>query len=97
MLVSTFILILITFSFKIISPNLQQEKIISDFLNNLDLNTSSDIKYLARYMSEDCSIDFMFLDKPQNMKGLEQIGKKISLYWRKTPDAKDKIIEVFSK
>jgi hypothetical protein len=96
MLRSVLLLITISLSFKTISASYEQQKIVSEFLQKLDSHTSSDKNFLAKYLSEECSLDFMLHHKRQSKKGLEEIKNLISLYWRKTPDAKDKVVEIFS-
>jgi hypothetical protein len=96
MLRSILFLFTISLSFKAIFSNYEQQKIVLEFLQRLNSHTSSDQNFLAKYLSEECSLDFMFHHKPQSKKGLEEIKNLISLYWRKTPDAKDKIVEIFS-
>ncbi len=82
---------------KLIKGSLIQEKIAIEYLEQIDVNPTSDIQLFKKYLDEDCKMVWMIYQDPEEAKGIEEIKSHTIAYWRFTPDAKHKFKNVISK
>lgn len=90
-------IIFLSLSTLAISASFEQERLISEFVENLDSKNSEDLNYLRKYYDEDSSMKWTIHKSSNVRKGLEEIKTHLSSWWKKTPDARSRIVDIISK
>jgi hypothetical protein len=81
----------------VLSASFEQEKVVSDYIEQIDANKISDISFLKKYFDEESKMIWMFHKKPEIAKGIESIKNNIADCFKKCPEGKHKIVDLISK
>jgi hypothetical protein len=79
------------------SASFEQERIILEFIERLDEKNVVDLNHLKKYFDEDSSMRWTIPKNSDARRGFEEIKTHLSSWWKKTPDARSKVLDVTSK
>jgi predicted DNA-binding protein (UPF0251 family) len=78
------------------SSSMEREGVVVEFLEKVDSKMIEDMQFLRKNFDEDVTFQFMTYKNYEERRGLEEIKIHLSSFWKKTPDARDKISDIIS-
>ncbi len=89
-------IIFISLSIQIVTSSFEREKVVLEFLGNVDSKKIQDINFLRKFFDEEVTFQFMTYKNYEERKGLEELKSHLSAFWEKTPDGRNRISDIIS-